>query len=295
MVAVGMWFYIPPKIDSGLMKSLLCLVAVFLSFLLPTWAQAAEALTLWVHPYLSATELTTRFTPLTTYLSEKLNRPVLLRIQQSYQAHVDFVGSDQADIAYLGPASYVTIKKHYGTKPLLAKVELNGKPFFYGMIITRNDSGIQGLADLAGKSFAFGDFDSTMSYLVPLTMLAKAGITKQSFSQYEHLRSHHDVALAVLGEYLDAGAVKEEVFYEFESKGLRMLAKSPPIAGHVFVASAKLPAELTAQIRTHLLNITSTANKKTVLSPMADSVTGLLPVVDQDYDTLRDLMQSVDQ
>jgi hypothetical protein len=45
------------------------------------------------------------------------------------------------------------------------------------MIIARNDSNIRTLADLAGKRFAFGDPNSTMSHFVPRTVLAGAGLS----------------------------------------------------------------------------------------------------------------------
>lgn len=259
-----------------------------------TSAHAAEGLTLWIHPYLPATELIDRFSPLAQYLSEKLDRPVSIRIQQSYQAHLDFVGRDQADIAYVGPVSYLRITEQYGPKPLLAKLEVNGAPFFHGMIITRVDSGIHALSDLAGKSFAFGDPNSTMAHIVPRAMLHNAGIPVESLGKHDFLTSHHDVALGVLGGYFDAGAVKEEVYYEFEKKGLKMVAQSPPIPEHLFVARASLPRELVEEIRLLLVSIGQSPDKTAILRSIKADVTNLLPVIDQDYDTLRRLVQSVD-
>ncbi len=276
------------------MRKLFFLITFTFFHLCPTGSSASNNLTLWVHPYLPATELTKRFAPLAAYLSEKLNRTVSIRVQKSYQAHLDFVGRDQADIAYLGPVSYIHMKDQYGSKPLLAKFEVNGNPFFYGIIITRKDSGIKTLDDLAGKNFAFGDPNSTMSHIVPRGMLINAGITTDTLQRYDFLNSHHNVALAVLGGYFDAGGVKEEVYYEFEGKGLQMVAKSPPIPEHLFVTRSSLPQALIEQIRFHLINVEKSPNKETILSSIKPSVTNLLPVADQDYDPLRDIMKSLD-
>jgi len=276
------------------MRRLFFLIFFTLFHIHPTGASASDNLTLWIHPYLPATELTKRFAPLATYLSEKLNRTVSIRVQQNYLAHQNLVGRDQADIAYLGPVSYIRIKDKYGPQTLLAKLEVNGDTFYYGMIIARKDSGINALTDLAGKSFAFGDPESTMSHIVPRGMLRNAGITTASLQRYDFLYTHHNVALAVLGGYFDAGGVKEEVFNEFEKKGLKMVAKSPPIPEHLFVARSTLPQELVAQIRFHLINICKSPDKKTILNSLKASVTDLVPVVDQDYDTLRDLLKALD-
>lgn len=270
------------------------LLLITLVFANPTESLATDNLTLWIHPYLPATELTKRFTPLAKYLSEKINQKISIRIQKSYQAHLDFVGRDQADIAYLGPVSYIRIKDQYGPKPLLAKIEVKGKPFFHGMVIARKDSGITTLEDLKGKSFAFGDPNSTMSHIVPRGMITNAGIAIETLQRHDFLNSHHNVALAVLGGYFDAGGVKEEVYYEFEGKGLFMVAKSPPIPEHLFVARSNLPQELVAQIRSHLIGIENSPDKEKILNSIKPSVTNLLPVNDQDYDTLRDIIKLLD-
>ncbi len=276
------------------MRIIFYLIFFTLFLIRPIGSSASENLTLWIHPYLPATELTKRFAPLTAYLSEKLNRTVYIRIQPNYQAHLDFIGRDQADIAYLGPIPYIRMKNQYGPKPLLAKLEVKGSPFFYGMIIARKDSGINVIGDLAGKSFAFGDPSSTMSHIVPRGMLLNAGITLTSLQRHDFLNSHQNVALAVLGGYFDAGAVKEEIFHEFEDKGLTMVAKSQPVPEHLFVTRSNLPLELIAQIRSHLVGIEKSPNKETILKSIKAGVTNLLPAADKDYDTLRDVIKSLD-
>lgn len=262
--------------------------------LFPAFGMAAERpLTIWIHPYLPATELSKRFLPLATYLGKAIDRPVEIRVQKSYQAHIDFVGHDLADIAFLGPASYVQMINTYGRKPLLAKLEVAGKPVFYGAIVVRKDAPIRTLADLAGKRFAFGDPNSTMSHLVPRAMMAKAGVGVDRLARHDYLGSHHDVALAVLGGYFDAGAVKEEVFLEYQDRGLRLLARTPPIPPHLFVTRADLPPALVEQLRAVFLAINSDPDKKAILTALEDPATGLLPVADQDYQSLRKLMEGL--
>lgn len=225
-------------------------------------SHCSEGITLWVHPYLSATELTSRFTPLTQYLSEKLNLETSIRINKSYQAHIDFVGQDKADLAYLGPVSYVKLKDNYGPKQLLAKLEVNREPFFHGVVIVRDESTIKKFEDLKGKSFAFGNPNSTMSHVVPRGMLKKAGIDLRLLKRYSFLNSHYNVVLSVVGGYFDAGAVKEEIFIKFKSRGIRVIAKSPPIPEHLFVARSDMPKELSSEIRYYLLNIEKNKKKR---------------------------------
>lgn len=266
-------------------------ILLVFSFLFSSEVFAGESLSLWVHPYLPATELVKRFSPLIKYLSNELGIPVKIRVHKSYQTHIDFVGRDQADIAYLGPVSYLRVTNNFDLKPLLARLEVRGKPFFHGMIIARNDSTIETLADLAGRSFAFGDPNSTMSHVVPRAHLKKEGIDLADLGKYEYLGSHHDVALGVLGGYFDAGGVKEEVFYEYEQRGLKALAKSPPISEHVFITRADLPTNLVELLRKAFMAINQRADRDKILKSIKKSVTGFAPAVDQDYEGLRQLMK----
>ena len=113
---------------------------------------ANDQLTLWVHPYLPATELISKFSPLAAYLSKKSGRSVEVKVSKSYQSHIKRVGEGQMDLAYMGPASYVKMTHAYGKKTVLACLEINGSPFFHGMIIALENSAIKTLQDLQGHS-----------------------------------------------------------------------------------------------------------------------------------------------
>jgi len=250
--------------------------------------RADEKLELWVHPYLTAVELVKKFSPLATYLGEKTGQSVEVRISADYRSHMERVGEGRMDLAYLGPAPYVKIRQQYGAQTLLACLEVNGSPFFHGMIVTRQDSQIHTLHDLLGKKFAFGDPNSTMSHLVPQYMLGQAGVPLEKLAQHAFLGSHNDVALGVLGGYYDAGGVKAGVYDKYKDRGLRMLAKSPPIAEHLFVANNKLSEKTVHVIRRALLNL----KDETILKAIKPTVTGMTDVQDEDYETLRAILNS---
>ena len=108
--------------------------------------------------------------------------------------------------------------------------------------------------------------------------------------KYEFLGSHHNVALAVLGGYFDAGGVKEEVYYEYRERGLRMLAKSPPIAEHVFMTRGSLPAEIQGSLRKAMLTLHEDPRGVEILTSLKSDVTALVKVDDGDYDSLRKIL-----
>ena len=253
-------------------------------------ARPEEPLTLWVHPYLPATELIRKFTPLADYLSEKCGKTIRVKVSESYKSHIERVGEERIDLAYLGPASFVKTIDTYGDKTLLARLEVNGTPVYHGMIIARQDSPIATLNDLIGRSFAFGDPNSTMSHLVPQSMLMEAGVGIDKLKT-AFLGSHNNVALGVLGGYYDAGGVKEGVYYKYRQRGLKLLATSPPISEHLFVAGKKLSQSTVDLLQQSMFEL----KDKAILSPIKKTITGLVPVAVEDYAFLFSVMQELDK
>ena len=268
-------------------------VVALLFFVLSAQAVNADELILSVHPFLPANEVKTRFSPLADYLAEQIGIKVTVRVGAGYDEHIQAIGKDQVDLAYMGPASYVTLVNQYGNKPTLARIEMEGKATFHGYIVTRSDSAINNLDDLKGQSFAFGDPKSTMSYVVPHFMLTQAGVITNDSAEHTFLGSHINVALAVLSGDYAAGAIKPAVFRKFEAKGLRIIAVSPEISEHVFVSRTDLPEKTINDLRKAMFTASESAQGVAALKAIKNSATGLIPVQDGDYDNLRSIIDSL--
>lgn len=253
-----------------------------------------KPLILAVHPYLPAAEIQTRFTPLANHLATAVGRPVSVRVGGNYEEHIEAIGNDQVDIAFLGPVPFVSTTKRFGAKPLLAGFEVGGQPHLYGVIVTRKDSPLQSLQELADKRFAFGDAESTMSHIVPRYMLMEAGIPKGLPATHKFLGAHKNVALAVLAGDYDAGAMKKEVFDEFEPQGLRALAVSPGVPDHLFVTRADLePAEV-QRLRDAMQQVKDSPQAARILNSLHKGLTALVPVESAAYDELRKIVAAVE-
>ncbi len=272
-------------------RSLFMLLIVLQTLMFSEILHAGDELILAVHPYLPAAELVKRFDPLVKYLSGELGQPVTLQICKDYKAHIELVGRNGADIMYVGPASYVSITEKYGRKPILARLEIKGKPVFRGAIIVRSESKINDLTDLVGKRFAFGDPASTMSHLVPRYMLIDKGVEISELAGYEHLKTHNNVALSVLAGDFDVGAVKEEVFFKYQKRGLRVLAWTPSISEHVLVVSDTLSTKKTDLLRSALYSLKNTEEGKKILREIKKTMTAMVPAKDEDYDNLRNILR----
>jgi phosphonate transport system substrate-binding protein len=268
---------------------------IFTAVLMVNVACAAESsgqkpLILAVHPYLPKDEIISRFTPLANYIAHSIGRPVEVRVGLDYEEHINAIGTDSVDIAYLGPAEYVKLVAKYGKKPLLVRQEIDGQPLLKGEIIVRQDSPLKSLPELKGKRFIFTDINSTMGSVLPQKVLAQAGVPLTSLAGYKFVEGHDNVALAVLAGDYDAGAVKEETFQKYVPKGLRALAHSPSVYDHVFVTSTKLPTELVNSLRSLLLKLNDSQEGKSVMASIHPKMTALAAPIDSEYDNLRTLM-----
>ena len=255
---------------------------------------ADEPLRLGVNPYIDGVELHRRWSPLVDYLSHALQRPVTLVVSPSYAEHIAAAGEGRVDIAYLGPVPYVKLTERYGARPLLGRLRIRGEESFQGVIAVREESGFDDPAQLAGRRFAFGDPDSTMSHHLPRYALHRAGVGLSQLADYGFLGSHDDVALAVLMGRFDAGGLKPSVFERYRSRGLRALAYTPKVPNHVLVAVPELPEEVTAALREALLAMADDRAGKRAIGMLGGGVDGFVSAMEGDFDPLRGMLRSLE-
>lgn len=275
------------------------LLLALLLLLSAGWCHAGDAvqtpapLRIGVHPYLPELFVKQRFMPLVEYLSRLLERPVVLSVSPDYRSHIQRIAAGELDLAYMGPASYVKLVEEFGAFPLIARQLVLGEPVFNGVLFTRADANIGSVEELRGHTFAFGDASSTMSHLLPRYVLLQAGIGLDDLGGYDFVGDHQAVALAVLRGDFDAGAVKQEVFARYRRRGLQLLALTPSVSEHLFVAAKAMPEPEIEELRQLFFGLDDSAPGRKVLRSIKRSLTGMGPVKDADYDGLREIIATL--
>jgi phosphonate transport system substrate-binding protein len=177
--------------------------------------------------------------PLKTYLEQKLGRPVNLIIPTSYNATVEALGNGSLDFAYLGGLTYIKAHARYSVVPL---VQRSSDLQFRSYFITSANSSIHSLGDLKGKTFAFGDINSTSGHLMPYLEMRQANVDPNTSLKFRYTGSHPATAKAVESGAVDAGALDETVYNSMIAEGkldsskVRIFYKSKPFVDYVWVS-----------------------------------------------------------
>ena len=103
----------------------------------------------------------------------------------------------------------------------VAETKKAGRTFYHSLVVARKDSGIQTVADLKGKTFAFVDPSSTSGHLFPKAGLIKAGFNPdKDFGRVIFSGSHDSNAVAVQNGKVDAVAIADRILDAAINKGL---------------------------------------------------------------------------
>ncbi|NQV25334.1 MAG: PhnD/SsuA/transferrin family substrate-binding protein [Rhodopirellula sp.] len=92
----------------------------------------------------------------------------------NYERQVTALLAGHIDVAWNTPLAHVRVQHHTQRKSLSLGMRDSDQDF-HSRLIVRSDSGINGPADLAGKTLAVGSRDSTQARILPLHFLKQAG------------------------------------------------------------------------------------------------------------------------
>jgi len=244
-----------------MVKKIFIIIAILflISSAVPYGYAAENKVYIGILPYYAPDKIWHFYEPFIDYLNKTTGIPWELKLYHNYDAIIDGICSSEVSIAYLGPNPFGLAYKKCKTKPLLVILGDDGKPFYRSIIFTNNHK-IDSLKELKGKSFAFGDRDSTSSNIVPRKMLEDEGITMNMIKPV-FLKSHEKIINAVAKNEAVAGATKVSVFEKFKGLKFKALKVSEPLPHHSFCATSNINPDIEKKFVNALLK----------LKPMHDS------------------------
>ena len=220
-------------------------------------------------------------------LEAELKRPVEIEIKifKTYQEGLDSLVNGTVDFVRFGPASYVLAKERNKNVQLLGMEHKKGKKIFKGVIAVRTDSHLQKLEDLKGRSFAFGDKNSTIGRYLAQAEMIKAGVFGKNLASFGFLGRHDLVAKAVeIGDY-DAGSLKISTFEKMNSQGKLRILWSFDNVTKPWIAKSTLDKKVVAAISKVMLEW----KDETALKDL--KISGWLACSDKEYQSTREGMK----
>jgi phosphonate transport system substrate-binding protein len=213
----------------------------------PSGTPAQKTLRLSMIPTTDPGKVVRESQSLIAYLEKETGAKIELTVPTNYAAVVEAIANDQVDIAYLGGFTYVQASKRAGVVPL---VQRDRDQNFHSLFITQQDSGINSLADLKGRTFAFGDVNSTSGHLMPEYFMRESKVDPEVITRAIYTGGHDATALAVANKKVDAGALDETVYQKMVKDGkldpsqVRVFYTTPPFYDYIWVARKGLDPKL---------------------------------------------------
>lgn len=238
-------------------------MVALLACLLGALPAMARDITFAAFPSSDPEKLRTVMQELGAYLGERLGAPVNVVITRDYAETAQRLAEGSADLAWLGASSYVRAKDEIpGLRYLATYVNRNpatgeAAPYYHSLVVVAADSGIETLAELKGKRFAFTDPDSASGYAYPSHLLRHHGIDPdRDFAKVFYLKRHDRIVEALSRGSVDAGVLADEVYYGIRAhtdSPLKVIARSDPIPMVAVAASGALDSETAQRLQTALL------------------------------------------
>ena len=233
------------------------------------------------------------YQPLIDHLTDRT--PFLFRLSPGRNSDdlLRYVEERMAEVVPLGAVSYLEAHNQFGAVPLVRPLNRDGEPVSYCVFVVREDSPIQSLSDLEGRSLALGSFHSTLSNLIARHELIRTGVERDEIG-IEHLDNDEAIATAVLQGRFDAGAVEDLVAHQYQDEGLRAMHVSEPFPRAPLVVRGDLPEPVVDAIRDALLKL-DFAGAKERESWDERIRFGFAPASDADYEAVRHIVGPVSE
>lgn len=256
---------------------------LILLWLLPLNAlsQPRTFLTFGIAPQQAATELAKRWTPILQYLTEQTGVPLQFKTAKDLLTFQQETKSGKFDIAFIDAYHYVRFNKSTGYQAF--GIEKNAK--FVTAVVTRKDSSITRLEDLAKKPVAFAA-PTAVASMQAYTQLKNDNIAITPV----YVVSMDSVYRSVAKGIFPAGVGESrtlELMHPGVRKQLRVIWTGEPLPPYTFSAHPRVAKSDVEKIQRALIEMTENARGIALLRKV--NLQGVGVAQDQEFDPIRDL------
>ena len=220
-------------------------------------------------------------------------------IATEYAGLIEAMCNGEAHMGALNTFGYVLANERGCAEVAIASVRY-GSPFYTGQVVVGVDSGIESMADMAGKTWCRADPLSTSSWIIPSIMMSAVGVDPATdLKQVVDANGHDGVVTAVYNGDCDAGATfvdarsnVEDDIADVKDKVI-VIEVSPEIPNDTISFGKDVPDDLKDQIVTALLEIGEDEGFLDILNETY-SWNGLVAKDDEFYTPFRQILDASD-
>lgn len=258
---------------------------------------AADVLRVSAIPDEAPTELLRKFKPLGAYLEQQTGMKVEFVPVADYPAVVEALATDRLDMAWLGGFTFVQVNQKTGNAIPLVQREQDAQ--FTSKFIT-SDPNVKSLADLKGKSFAFGSISSTSGSLMPRYFMLQDNIKPETyFSRVAYSGAHDATAAWVQAGKVDAGVLNASVWQKLVDSGkvdtnkVKVFATTPTYFDYNWTVRGTLDPALAEKLKQAFLALDpAKPADKAILDLQAAS--RFIPTKPENYKGIEDAARAAD-
>ncbi|HET7875291.1 MAG TPA: putative selenate ABC transporter substrate-binding protein [Methylomirabilota bacterium] len=227
----------------------------------PASADMPEVLRISAIPDENPNELLRIYTPFAEYLQRELGVRVQFTPVVDYAATVEGLAAKKLDLVWYGGFTSVqAVRRTNGTARRLVLRQEDAE--FKSVFVAKPDSGIKSLADLKGRTFAFGSVGSTSGHLMPRFFLLQAGLNpERDLKQVAYSGAHDATVLWVESGKVEAGALNFLVWDKLvqtkrvDRSKVNVFYTTPPYVDYVWTVRGDLDKGLQEKITAAFLKL----------------------------------------
>ncbi|MCX7914323.1 MAG: PhnD/SsuA/transferrin family substrate-binding protein [Thermodesulfovibrionales bacterium] len=225
--------------------------------------------------------------PLKSFISDKIQRPVIIEIAKDFGDLETKIKEDKVHLILTDPATYCELKWNLKDRIFpLVKPE-GGVAETRSVFVTKEGRGIEKIFDSLGKSLALGEEKSSFSYIIPLSMLRDVDISIKDFKSVDMLQKEQRIALSILIGDHDVGAMSEITASKYLKDGLKIIRYSESTPRFLIAYTIALKDEDKERIKDAIAHKTNDEVKKSM------GVERFTMAEERDFDYIRVLIRNL--
>ncbi|MBI5040248.1 MAG: phosphate/phosphite/phosphonate ABC transporter substrate-binding protein [Gammaproteobacteria bacterium] len=224
-----------------------------------TLATDAAPLRFGVFPRWNAQIMVADFTPLAQALGTALDRKVQIETDKDFASFMRRVYAREFDLIHVNQLQYLQAHDQAGYQ-VIAKLCETADCTIRAVIVTRTDAALRNVADLRGKTVAFGGRDAMVSHILARELLRQQGLPSTDYRAV-FAKNPPNALFTVYNGAADAAGVGSPVFERPEIKRrvdvnkLHVLVESDPIPPLPIAVRGDLDSGLVKRLRAALLDL----------------------------------------